>query len=410
MFRVVLFLNIVGFGVLANADVCSAPQKTQDVVACLKRQSPEAKKLEADDVEAGGLLRSSTQWANPILEFENTEGKSIDGTAGESRVRLSQSIEIGGKRSARRALGQSQMEALRASNRIGQDRVHIESILKLVRYRQVLTEIAVLEEALTTYEKVDRQFRSRPKLSPDQQVNAGIFNLALGDSRHKLAKRMAIKRQFETYFKTIPDFDLTKAKPYLPKRLRKWPSTDEKKLDITQSPQFKIVETEFKRSEAEWALARSHAWPDPTLSLIASNNVNGAYEYKSYGFAISFPLPVLNLNGGEKMQAAAAKTRAEIDSRVSMQSLESEKLNLLENYKSFVLALERAPDLKETEKTHQVTESLFYQGVIAGSLVIEAHRQILEFTESQNELEIETLDSLFQIYALDGSLKDFIYE
>ncbi|MGE0634075.1 MAG: TolC family protein [Pseudobdellovibrionaceae bacterium] len=406
----VVLLLALSIGYAAEADYCSAPKNTQNVIECLNQQNLEMKKLESDTQAIEGILKSGTQIPNPTVEIENMQGKSIDGTAGGTRVAISQLIEIGGKRSARRASGEAKAEAFRAASMSLKDQILSENILRLVKYRQLVGEIAVLQEALGVYEKVNRQFSSRPKLSPDQQVNIGIFKLALGDYRHKLATLVSQKREVEAYFKVIPNFNLESAVLYLPKRLTKWPKLTNVDLDISKSPKIKEIESNLKKAQADLDLARANVWPDPTLSLIASNNVDGAYQYKSYGVAVSFPLPIFNLNGGERQQANAEKFRAEIDHRISKQSLEIQKKNLIENYAGFVAALENAPDPQDTEKKHRTTENLFYQGVISGTLVIEAHRQILEFTETQNELELETLQTLFQIYSMDGKMGDYRYE
>lgn len=63
------------------------------------------------------------------------------------------------------------MDALSASSSLTNDQVYSENRLKLVRYRQVLNEIVALEEALTTYEKVIRQFTSSELRCNNLQVN-----------------------------------------------------------------------------------------------------------------------------------------------------------------------------------------------------------------------------------------------
>jgi cobalt-zinc-cadmium efflux system outer membrane protein len=42
--------------------------------------------------------------------------------------------------------------------------------------------------------------------------------------------------------------------------------------------------------------------------------------------------------------------------------------------------------------------------VVSSSLVIEAHRQLVDFTRQKHQSEMETVRSLWRIYALEGRL------
>ena len=56
------------------------------------------------------------------------------------------------------------------------------------------------------------------------------------------------------------------------------------------------------------------------------------------------------------------------------------------------------------EKKHKNMESLFERGLIQSSLIIEAHRQMADFTESVNEQELRAVEALWSIYALEGRI------
>ncbi len=171
-----------------------------------------------------------------------------------------------------------------------------------------------------------------------------------------------------------------------------------------------IAEAQLKQAEAESDLAKAQAVPDPTVSLVSIREVSGPGEFQRLGAAVSFPIPILNWNGGQKREASALKTRAEIEFQRVQRAFGFERENLVANYTNFVAALEKSPSLKDIDSKHRSTESLFYRGVISGVLVIEAHRQILDFTQSQNELELETVQALQNIFFLDGKLSEFRYE
>lgn len=389
---------------------CTSPKNTSDVLSCIETHHPDMKKTESDDLLIEGIRRSARQFPNPELTVETIKGENLGDVVGEDNIAISQTIELGGKRNARKGRGEAQAELIRIESGIAKSQVRMDGILNLVKYRQLLEEIAVMEEALATFEKVNRQFAGRPKLTPDQQVTFGLFKLSIGDYRHKLAALEAEKRKAEYYFRVVPELNFAEAVKYLPKKLEKWPKFDAHKVDLAETPTMREAEANLKAADAEYELAKANAWPDPSVGFVARRVVDGTVEYPQYGVGITMPIPIWNFNGGERRQAVAQKTKAEIEYRKRSTTLSLDRQNLIKSYQAFVNSLELAPKTKDIESKHRATESLFYRGVVSGVLVIEAHRQILEFTQSQNELELETMHALLSLYFLDGRLPEFKYE
>ncbi len=394
----------------AASNVCQSPSSTADVVECVQTFHPDVRKLSFNDLEIEGIRKKASQFPNPQINFQTTKGHNFGDVVGEDAVAVSELIEIGGKRSARQKLGAAQADALRANADLTRYQARMQALLQLIRYRQLSDEIAVLKEALNTFGKVHNQFASRPRLSPDQQVTFSLFRLSTGDYRHKLAALEAELRKTENFFRLIPELNVASALKYLPRRLEKWPVLAKTPIDLKQAPAIKIANSDLTQAEANQDLATANAIPDPTVSLVGIRNIEGTALYYRYGVGLSFPIPLLNLNGGERSQAAAQKAKAEIEFTKLSRQIQIDRDNLLVSYEGFVKSLEAAPSVKDIESKHRNTESLFYRGVISGVLVIEAHRQILEFTQSQNELEYETAQALMGLYLLDGKLGGFNYE
>lgn len=391
-------------------EVCQSPQSTYEVIECLNHAHPDIKKTGQDELVVRGIISTSNQFPNPVVEFESTKGYKLGDVVGENRLAVSQLIEIGGKRSARMKLGLAEADFAKAQSVLTKDEVKAQNILQFVRLRQLNEEVAVLEEALKTYEKVHGQYSARPRLAPEQQVAYGIFKLAMGDTRHKLAALQSERKKAETYFKVVSELKYSDVLKYLPQRLKAWPKIKMSQVDNSKNPKFIQIEADLKKSEAAYDLAASESWPDVTVSFIAASNIEGTTEYKTYGFGVALPFPVWNINGGQRKQTFAAKTKAEIEYQEALRRFDLDRQNMLSNYEEFVSALEKSPAAKEIDQKHRATEQLFYQGVISGALVVEAHRQILEYTVTQNELELETLQTLLTLYSQDGKLQEFKYE
>ncbi|RYZ68630.1 MAG: hypothetical protein EOP05_16155, partial [Proteobacteria bacterium] len=213
----------VGWSFEAHADICTDPTTSEDVLLCVEQFHPEMKKVANDPELIEGVDRMAHQFPNPGLTLETNKGKNLGDTVGEDSAVLSQLFEIGGKRAARQRGAKARIESIRASSQLLRAQTRMEALSNLVRYRQLLSEIEVLDEALRTYEKVLGQFNARPRLTPEQQVTQGIFRLAMGDYRHRQAGLEAEKRKVEVYFKMVPELNFPKVIRLLPKRIAKWP-------------------------------------------------------------------------------------------------------------------------------------------------------------------------------------------
>lgn len=102
--------------------------------------------------------------------------------------------------------------------------------------------------------------------------------------------------------------------------------------------------------------------------------------------------------------ANAGLMRAEQSLELRKRELGQQRKILLNQYQKSSKALKESVSLTDIEKKHKSVERQFERGVISSSLVIEAHRQMVDFTKSQNELELNALESLWRLKALDGSL------
>lgn len=411
-----LFLPIISIFIVSHVFAqtgkdlaCGEFNSAQDVLSCLEAVHPESIKLNTTATEVEGVKKSAEQFPNPTLEFDTLKGKQLGETQSETNLGVSQLIEIGGKRRAKKSLGEASAQRLNASAILGHERIKIDAILKLVRYRQVLAEIAVLEETMSTYGKVNKQFSSRPRLSPDQRASSTIFRLALGDYRHRLATLTSERNEIEMNFRSIQGFNFESAKSYLPKLIKNWPEM-KLEIDTKQGPRFTLIDSNLKEALANYEFQSANAWPDPTISLYSREIVNGSQEYRMYGVGVSLPLPFWNLNGGAKSQALAQKLRAEVDYQVATRTLPNQYKNLLSSYNNAITALRQNSGFDESEREHRETERLFYQGSISGTQIIELHRQLLEFTTTANDLERDALEALLTLMSYQGRLSEFKLE
>ena len=66
--------------------------------------------------------------------------------------------------------------------------------------------------------------------------------------------------------------------------------------------------------------------------------------------------------------------------------------------------IKNLPSKKTIDKKHQEVERFFKRGIIQTGLIIEVHRQMVEFEISKSELEMEAIQSKLEIFRLNGNI------
>lgn len=377
----------------------------KDFVGCLMKEHPENQAANLLDARAEGEKSDGRKLYNPEVEYETVKGKSLGDTQASNRLTVSYPIEIFGQRGARVRLGDATSNLTRAEKVKSQDEVFMEIVLKLYRYRQILTEIEVVEEGLVAYSKVIRMLGDRPKLTPEHQVSLSVFRLAEGDFRFKKTNLVSEQRSVEDFFSHIPGLNLATVKAQLPPRKSDWPDL-KAGTRVEESAYYKSFDYEVEKARALNDDARSKTWPTFKASAIAEKNIEGTNDYNAYGFAVSAEFPLLSWNGGERQATKAESMRADLRAEIGKKEVINERNRLLEFYANSKREFSSSPKKDDVEKKHKNVDSLYYRGLISSSLLVEAHRQILDFTTSQNEIEVKALEALMKIYALDGKLSE----
>ena len=189
----------------------------------------------------------------------------------------------------------------------------------------------------------------------------------------------------------------------MPPKKQDWPIYSRKE-PVFKGSEIKLSEAELKNASAELELAQSESWPDLKIGPTIQSQTEGPFTYWTYGFNLTLPLPLFQINGGGRAVARASLMRAEQSLELKKRELSLEQKILLTQYQKSIKALKESVSFAEIERKHKIVERQFARGVISSSLVIEAHRQMVDFTKSQNEQEITALESLLRLRALEGSL------
>ena len=394
--------------VLAEEDsvvICSDLTSQKQLLQCVLSQHPDIKKAQNAFQQSKFLDQAARQRPNPELESRAVFGNALGDGVNETEVSLLHVFELGGKRSSRIQKAAAEQEVASVEVVRSQTDVYIDAALALYRIRQVHTELQIVQQGLSTFEQVLKNFRSRPKLAPDYEVSLGIFEIAQADYEIKQAALKGEERALQRFLELAvgQKFDLKPS--LLPMKRTHWPTFDFKSdSDTWKGPQLLSVKAELSLAQSELELAKSEAWPNLRIGPAFKAQKSGSQSYSEYGLGLSLPLPFYQQNNGGRAYALQGVLRAEANVALTQQKLIAERDIQFQKYQAALQSLSRSFSKESLQKKRQKAELLFGRGVVSGQLIIENQRQILDFTKNQNEQELAAIAALARIYAIEGRL------
>jgi cobalt-zinc-cadmium efflux system outer membrane protein len=403
----VLFISCFITKVTFASVSCSQIKKANDILKCLQVKHPEVIDSETINTVSENLASQGNAWKNPELSFQTVGGQNLGSSVFDSEFRISQTIGLSGLRSAQRKKGLATGEAFRAESMGKIEDVTLMGIQSLYRLSQLKDEMSKIEEAIQSIKQIKKQYQSRLRLNPEQEITLGMIQLSISEFEIKLNQVNSEKKEIISELMASTHLTTDEIESNLPIAKNVWPKMSGSDSDVKSSSLMK-AKANVNLSESMLQEARAEAWPEFTLSLIAQNKIDGPFQYQTFGAGISFPMPLFQRNQGEKSLKAVEYSRAQNVYNATMKKEESLLNNTLLIYESSVKNLQNTPSNTSIESKHKRAETLFSQGLISGPLILETHRQILEYTQSRNQEELRAMVSLWRLYILKGNFLDQI--
>lgn len=393
-----LLCSIFSVQSYANKSVNQCEAKNYiDIVNCIQEKSYKSKVLDYRLKSAQLDKNVSAQWINPELGLEKIDKNS---EKSETSASLLFTLRLGGKKGA--LIDEAESLFQKESLQLGMDQqtFRLQSILSLYRLAHLKREIGIEDETIKTFTKVIHQYK-RPKLSPEQGVSLSIFKMAIADHEIKI---ISLKSEEDLLYSNISSLTgLSRAEIFknLPAQKNDWP--EYKTIQQSDNLQtIKLAEADLKLAESQLEKAKSDAWPDLKVGPSFRQTQAGDEKENYVGAALVMPLPVFNLNGNLKKSQTHRVEAAKLEFENAKTQAINLQSNMADKYKSLVGILKKSISTKTTDDDHQKTEKQFFSGLVSGALVIEAHRQFIDFEERRNSAEIQALEILGKLYILEN--------
>lgn len=383
----------------AYAEECKITSAS-DVLKCAFVNNPEIMLADSNKQIAGINKDITGRLINPNLEAGvGYNMEEVDNYGVELDFALTQTIENPAKRKARINRLTAEYTAAELMVESKKEMVTLQILTILNRLRQIEKEQTILNKAIGAYVSVINSYEKRPVLSPEDEVSLTLFYSVLNNYRMENNQlTMEIDQHINT-LKTLMNYDIAYNKKIFYYPPKKYPKITD--IDVTNS----IL---LQQEKANVAIANAYLQDQKNFNfnnfsigpyLTTSPNVQSV---DTVGVRVSLPIPVYSnkktTHAGELAVSTAQykynAKKAELDNTYKQLKSRYEKgLKLLQSF-----------NLTKSEKQLARTEALFKNGRLSSSLLIESHRQLLDSLRLYHQYELDTLNSLWQLYAMQRKL------
>lgn len=383
----------------AYAEECTI-NSASDVLKCAFLNNPEIILADSNKQIAGINKDVTGRWLNPNLEAGvGYNMEEIDNYGVELDFALTQTIENPAKKKARVNKFAAEYNTAELMAESKKEMVTLQVLNVLNRLRQIEKERDILNKAINAYVRVIKSYESRPVLSPEDEVSLTLFYSVLNNYRMENNKLSMEIDQLVNNLKTIINYDIAYNKNIFFYPPAKYPKITD--VDVTNSIALQQENANVALANAYLQDQKNYNFTDFSIGpyLTTSPNVQSV---DTVGVRVTLPIPVYS-NKKTTQAGELAVSTAQYKYNAKKVELDNTYKQLKNQYEKGVTLL-KSFDIAKSEKQLTRTENLFKNGRLSSSLLIESHRQMLDSLRLYHQYELETLNSLWQLYAMQRKL------
>lgn len=348
---------------------------------------------------AGGAAAQARKWPNPMLELraENmrpfTAGPLVPWDSADVFATLSQTFEVGGKRSARASGARAALATAEAEARFAEKEALLEgarAYLALVRSREAA---ATLAENRETLEEVARRTRLKVAEGWTAESDLRRFEAEAARAADMEARARAEISRAEAVLSSLtgePAAGLA-ARTSVP-ALPPVPAGEPEALAraaVERSPEVAAARARLARSREALRFEKARRIPDPDLTL--GYKRTGGQDTAVAGVVL--PLPLLDGNAGNVVRAGAEERAAEIEARQAERRVRAETAALVSSARALSASAATAAErvVKPAGEVRRAALAAFAEGAADVLKLLDAERVWLEARREALDLGLEAV-------------------
>lgn len=338
---------------------------------------------------------------NPEVSVEYMKGDEFGLDTHSASLEVLQTFELGSKRKRRIEKGELNFEYEKLNLEIEKFSLLIDSLLLYQRFAQNKILVKSYEEAISTFKAIHQKLKTRGSLNPEERVSVATLDLAINSYLATLndLKVEASKIEGELNF-------ITKCENLnFPYSELKYESLSGKLQAENGKGLLHLEALKPKIAKKDYEIEESKTHTDLKFGPKISYEAKGRDEFYQGGVSLTFDIPFFKRNEGEMRRALSNYRETKLNANQNEEFLKIKKSSYLKSYERSLKLLKTMPSLKELDKKHEEVEKLFKRGIISISLVLESHKQFIDFLTSRLETENDLLESLRDIIQINGNTK-----
>ena len=333
---------------------------------------------------AKGVENQAGHLPNPEIGFEagNVAGSGeFGGTdSAELTYSLTQTVEIGGERSARRNAAKAARGA--AATALMAEQLNIKRDVRIAYYdalaKDEAVKLAVEQEQLAKY--VLQTVSEQVQAAVEQEIQLSKAEVAYTTSviareRKEHELKIAKERLAKLLGSSTLDSSLDHAHLF---ELKPPASIENYRVNLARIPDIQRFFHVRMEKESLLNLERARTIPDPSFSF-------GVRDFKVSGdqafiFSVSLPIPVFNQNRGNVARARAEAKRAVNDARQAKLILEQQLMENWEQWSTYYSEARRLRTelLPSAERAFKLARIGFAKGRFSYHEVLDAQRTLFD--------------------------------
>lgn len=387
------FLTFLPFTAMALN--CDAPfQASAEFYRCALERDVRISSLSARKAEREGRDAEARQIPNPLAESEFTFNDEKRQAAS-----ILQPIEIGGKRSARIKIAETENKASAIEDQALLSEVVTDLAVSLVRYRQLNARADLLAETKASLDRLVSRLRSKAVRTPEERNALTIFSMQSTVLDTQLLSIKQELKEVRSELEAAIGRKLADSEKILSTEKKDWPPLDFSKAGETFDS--KLAATSIERAQGELDLQESLAWPELAVGPAMERQ---AGSKPSWGAKIEFSIPMFNTNGGAKQRSLAELQRAEaLAGRARFKESANIKM-LIDQYNDVIKFLKNSPSQFAIKKSVSESLQLFSRAMIQPSAIVESYRSTLETLEAVQEKELTAYRLYWKLQSFSGEV------
>ena len=358
-------------------------------------------------------ISKSKQRPNPRIEMGiKTATGDFGGEGSNIGAEFKHVVELGGKREARVKVSKKRLNEQKVRERKTKEHA-VRSTVKIVnKLHQTNELISRYTESISSFTDVLKSLEKLPSKSPAERVEVSTLQVAIQNYE---IKRERLKGQKESLLSRLQFFvaDNCEVADEVYGHEATLASISDLSFEkLEKGSDLTISKREVVTQRARLELERSQGWSNleigPAIDYTKTNAVGTEEEFK-VGLALEFSLPIFHTNDGGKSTAIKKLKEKKTLLKNKRKELQLELQRRLKNYRHYKKRLGLLDSKKEVNKKHKEVESLFSRGTIPTNLIIEVHRQLINWQKDKFHFHQLALSSLWRIYEMTGEISNAKY-